>query len=98
MLRGAHGQNLADLKNEPSSDPEEESAEDSFLMETNAGTGGIDNASDASCDQLQPQYPYVCDICVNKKIFNRAEYLIRHLRNHTGEFYCSACNQVLKIT
>ncbi|CAG7815652.1 unnamed protein product, partial [Allacma fusca] len=42
----------------------------------------------------EPKYPYYCDICVNKKVFNRGEYLIRHLKNHTGEVACAACNQM----
>jgi hypothetical protein len=55
--------------------------------ETNEGGGGDEEGT--------PKYPYYCDICCNKKIFNRAEYIIRHLRKHAGlEYFCFECGLV----
>ena len=54
-----------------------------------------ETAADAEEEGI-PKYPYTCDICVNKKIFNRAEYIIRHLRKHSGEYFCFECGQVCR--
>jgi len=61
----------------------------------NMGQAEDTGNEDATTDFLQsPAASYTCDICEREKTFNRAEYMIRHLKKHSLWYDCQSCGGV----
>lgn len=58
----------------------------------NSGDGNSNNGMTTAQNGNVSGPPYNCDICSRE--FQNLEYLIRHLKKHSGEFTCSDCFMV----